>query len=424
MQTIKRSRMRLIAVLAGLALVAVACGSGDTAETTATTTAATTAATEGTTAATTAATPAPTTTATTEATVEAGPVCPANIVIQSDWFPEPEHGMAYNLIGPDGVQDASNGLYSGPLQAKYAANFENGEVPNIEVRAGGPFLGGQLVTQLMFLYDTITFGFLSNDQGIQFSQNFPTLAVMAPLELNPQILLFDPREYSFTSISEIAASDATVLAFSDQSTWVKFFVGTGAIRQEQIDPSYSGSPARFSTEDGIMSQAFVSNEVYKYNNVFADWKTEPDDEIGFLLMNDSGYEIYSQPMAIIADRQEELDACLRVMVPIFQQAAIDYITTDFGPVNDMLTNYVTDMASFWTLDEGTNSSAVEIMLDLGLVGNGPDSTLGNFDLDRVQRVIDSLLPIFTADGLSSFDPGVTPEDLVTNEYIDASIGLP
>ena len=81
------------------------------------------------------------------------------------------------------------------------------------------------------------------------------------------------------------------------------------------------------------------------------------------------------------------------------------------------------MASSWTLDVGTNTAAVEVMLELGLVGNGPDSTLGNFDLDRVQRVIDLLLPIYEADDLDSYDPNLTPEQFVTNEYIDPSIGL-
>ncbi|HDH02745.1 MAG TPA: hypothetical protein ENH15_00690, partial [Actinobacteria bacterium] len=164
----KSNRRKLTAIAIGFALVAAACGGGD--EDTATTQA-----------------PA-------GSTAAATPVCPANIVIQSDWFPEAEHGMAYNLIGADGEQDTSNGVYSGPLQAKYADRFPTGEVPNIEIRAGGPFLGDQLVTHISFLDDDITFAFQSNDQGIQFSQDFPMLAVMAPLEINPQVLLFDPDE--------------------------------------------------------------------------------------------------------------------------------------------------------------------------------------------------------------------------------------
>jgi hypothetical protein len=63
------------------------------------------------------------------------------------------------------------------------------------------------------------------------------------------------------------------------------------------------------------------------------------------------------------------------------------------------------------------------MLDLGLVSNGPDGTLGNFDLSRVQQLIDTLLPMFDEQKLTSVREGVKAEDIVTNEFIDPSIGL-
>jgi hypothetical protein len=63
------------------------------------------------------------------------------------------------------------------------------------------------------------------------------------------------------------------------------------------------------------------------------------------------------------------------------------------------------------------------MLELGIVGNGPDETLGNFDMERVQQTVDQLKPIFTEQNLNSFDPNVTAEEIVTNEFIDPNIGL-
>jgi hypothetical protein len=57
------------------------------------------------------------------------------------------------------------------------------------------------------------------------------------------------------------------------------------------------------------------------------------------------------------------------------------------------------------------------------VGNGPDNTLGNFDMERVQTTVDQLKPIFTEQKLNSFDPNVTAEDIVTNDFIDPNIGL-
>ena len=58
----------------------------------------------------------------------------------------------------------------------------------------------------------------------------------------------------------------------------------------------------------------------------------------------------------------------------------------------------------------------------GLVANGPDGTVGNFDLDRVNALIELAVPIYTAQGSPPKD-GVTADDIVTNQFIDDSIGL-
>ena len=58
----------------------------------------------------------------------------------------------------------------------------------------------------------------------------------------------------------------------------------------------------------------------------------------------------------------------------------------------------------------------------GLVANGPDSTVGNFDLDRVNALIEKAIPVYTAQGTPPKE-GLTAEDIVTNQFIDPSIGL-
>ncbi|HIL48923.1 MAG TPA: hypothetical protein EYG32_07880, partial [Acidimicrobiia bacterium] len=93
-----RSGRAILSLILGISLVAGACGSdsGDTAAT------ATTAA-----PAAPAATAAPETTAasageTTAASAgELAGVCPATVVIQTDWFPESEHGGMYEMVGDD-----------------------------------------------------------------------------------------------------------------------------------------------------------------------------------------------------------------------------------------------------------------------------------------------------------------------------------
>ncbi|MEV3961630.1 hypothetical protein AB0M34_12130 [Nocardia sp. NPDC050193] len=57
------------------------------------------------------------------------------------------------------------------------------------------------------------------------------------------------------------------------------------------------------------------------------------------------------------------------------------------------------------------------------VGNGPDSTLGDFDETRVSRVIAAVTPILRKRGDTIAD-GLTAADLLTNEFVDPAIGLP
>ena len=51
--------------------------------------------------------------------------CPSTLTIQTDWFPELEHGGTYQLIGTNGEISKDNVNYSGPVQEQY-------KVPGLE----------------------------------------------------------------------------------------------------------------------------------------------------------------------------------------------------------------------------------------------------------------------------------------------------
>jgi hypothetical protein len=109
--------------------------------------------------------------------------------------------------------------------------------------------------------------------------------------------------------------------------------------------------------------------------------------------------------------------CLKLLVPIIQQASVDYMD-DPDRADDIIIDAVEQYDSGWTYDKDLAAFALATMKDLGLMSNGPDNTLGNFDLDRVQSVIDDLRAI----GGLDIPDDLTAEDLVTNEFIDPSIG--
>jgi hypothetical protein len=343
-----------------------------------------------------------------EVTTDLKEACGDRIVIQTDWFPEPEHGALYQLIGPGGEIDKDKGAYTGEIG-------DTGVTA--EIRSGGPFTGFQQVSAQMYQDNDILLGYVSSDEAVQNSAKLPTTAVMTPLEKNPQILMWDPEDFDFQEFADIGESDATVLYF-EGATYMEYMIGQGWIRRDQTDSSYDGSPARFVSEENIVQQGFATNEPYKYENDIQAWRKPVD----YLLIHDSGFEIYSQPLAVRTGVLEEERDCLKAIVPVVQQAQIDYINEP-EPVNEELLNIVDEFASFWTLSEGGNEFAVEQMLELGIVGNGPDETLGNFDMERVQQTVEQLKPIFTEQNLNSFNPDVTAEEIVTNEFIDPNIGL-
>ena len=334
--------------------------------------------------------------------------CPNPLVIQTDWFPEPEHGALYNLTAGEGSIDGESGRFSGPLAADPSIT--------LEIRAGGPFVGFQQTVALMATDDDIFLGYVNTDEAIQNYEDFPTTAVVAPLEINPQMIMWDPDTYDINSWDDVKGTDAVINVFAG-AAYTEWLVGAGIVDEDQIDPSYDGGPARFIAEGGaILQQGFASQEPFNYENTFTDWGKPVD----FLLIHDSDFPIYQGAVAILdSNLDDAARSCLGALVPLIQQSAVDF-QNDPVATNAAIVQAVIDLDSFWQLTDDSVANTVQTMTDLGLVANGPDSTLGNFELDRVNDIITAI-----DEQVDSVDvpEGLTAEDLVTNEFIDPSIGF-
>ncbi len=337
-------------------------------------------------------------------------VCPNPMVIQTDWFPEAEHGALYELIGADYTVDTNNKVVSGSLTA---GGVDTGIT--IEVRTGGPAIGFQNPVDQMYVETDIVMGYVSTDEAVFGAENTPTIAVVAPLDKNPQIIMWDPETYpDVDSIADLGDADVIINVFAG-GTFIDVFVNEGTLSAGQIDPSYDGSPARFVASGGdIAQQGFASAEPYNYEFEFEDW----GKPVGFQLIHDAGLEIYSQALAIKTGDLEDLRECMQDFVPIVQQAVVDYAA---GPdrANAIIIDAVEQYQDFWVYTQDLAAYSVETQLDLGLMSNGPDGTVGNMETDRVQGVIDQMV---AAD--LEVQEGLEAADLVTNEFIDDSIGLP
>jgi hypothetical protein len=219
-------------------------------------------------------------------------VCPDNIVFQTNWWPEPDHGFLYQLIGPNGTIDTNKDAD-----------------------------------------DSIFLAMVATDEQVGNSANQPTKAVFAWYDKNPQIFMWGNPDWNFQSVADIGKSGQTVLAFSG-AAYLDVLQGKNLLDKKQVDTSYAGDPSRFVAADGnLISQGFVTAEPYIYEHEVQGWMKP----VKFLLL-DKDVPIYQDTMAIRTDKLDASRACLQKLVPLMQRSAIDYVRNP-GPINAMIVDY-------------------------------------------------------------------------------------
>jgi hypothetical protein len=339
-------------------------------------------------------------------------VCPDPIVVQTDWFPETEYGVYYHMIGPNPTVDTKRKLVRGPLVVE---GQETGV--QLEVRSGGPATDFKLVSEQMYTDKSITLGQVNTDEAVRFASNQPTLAVAAPMEISPFMIMWDPETYpGFNIIADIGQTDAKVLYF-EGDTYMEYLIGSGILRKGQIDGGYDGAPNKFLAGKGETTQAgFATSEPYIYANDLKEW----NKPLNYALVNDTGYPFYPQALAIRAGDKQKLAPCLEKLVPIVQRAQVDFLANP-DQTNAFIIRTVRAYNTFWTYSPGLARYAIEKMRQ-DFVNNGTDRTIGNFEVGRIQRLIDIVTPILVGQRQPT-RPGLQPQDLYTNEFIDPNIGV-
>ena len=340
-------------------------------------------------------------------------VCPDTVVFQTDWNPEAEHGAEYNMVGEGYTADTSKLRVTGPLVSK----GEDTGV-KIEIRSGGPAIGFQQVTSQLYADPAIMLGYVSTDEALQHSGDFPTKAVVAPFNINPQIIMWDPATYpQVKAIKDLKPLGVKVRYFGG-AAYMDYLIQSGQLDKGQTDGSYDGTPANFVAAGGKdAQQGFASAEPYFYEKVLKDW----GKPIAYQLVHDAGWTAYAQSLAATPDNYAKYQDCFKKLVPIIQQSQVDYVN-DPSRANAIILDLVTKYNNGWQYDEGQANASVQLQLQNKLVANSPDGTLGSFDMDRLTKFIATALPIYQASGAKLKD-GVTVDDLVTNDFIDPNIHL-
>ena len=333
-------------------------------------------------------------------------VCPSPIIVQHDWYPDYTHGPMFQLAGPDGEVDG-NGYYT--------AEIEPGVT--IQLRPGGPAVGFQPPSSLIYQDPSILIGMVSTDNMLGSSATAPVIGVVSPIAVSPIGLMWPADAYDFETVTDIAESDATVLVFG-ASAFVRWMTGTGLVREEQLDGSFDGSPSRFVVEGDLVQQNFITNEPWLYQNEIEDWGGQP---IEFLVMAEHGWDAYPGvgSLSVRPDVLEEEADCLEILVPRIQQAAVEF-ANDPSEAMQSIVEFGPQMGSTLSLSPGLQEWAASVMRDRNFFQNGPDGAAGSFDLDRLARFHASFAPVLEAQDV---EVGVGPTEMATNQFIDPSISF-
>jgi hypothetical protein len=347
--------------------------------------------------------------ATDETMAEGEAVCPTKLTIQTDWFPELEHGGTYQLIGPDGTASKDTVSYSGPVQPQYAV----GGLEEIEIKT----VNFDKANSAVLLDGDADMAYINISDVIKDSSAVPMVAIAKTLDQDPQMVMWDPTQHDIQTPEDMAATGATVLHFPG-TAYIDYMIGQGYITADQSNPSYDGSDAKWVAESGnLIQQGFATNEVYKYENDIA-WKDGAPADVSFFTVAEMGFDNYPATITMLKSRVEELDACLTLLVPMMQQAWIDFLN-DPKPVTDALIEINVTHDGFWALSEGLNEAGIALLEEKKIAANSPDGTYCTLDPAKVAALYDQLKPIYAEQGVEITDDVTTVYD---NKYCAGAPG--
>ena len=339
--------------------------------------------------------------------------CPADIRIQTDWNPESEHGHLYELVGDDYTVDSDEKSVTGPL-------VTSGEYTGVDVTilSGGPATGFTQPNAQMYNDPSIFLAYVGTDEAIAHSGDLPTVGVFAPLQKDPQMLMWDPETYpDVEGIADLGAEGVTIRVFPG-GTYIDAFVGQGILSADQIDSTYDGAPAVFVSEGGaIAQQGFASAEPYIYENEVEQW----GKPVAYQLINDAGYPKYAAVLSVIPENIDTYSECLTALVPVLQQATVDFFADPQSTI-DLVLELVEAYDTGWVYSQGVAEFSVETMLNDGIAGNDANGEMGTVDPERMTELFDLVTQIYTEQSLPVKE-GVTVDDIWTDQFLDSSISF-
>ncbi|HLN10733.1 MAG TPA: ABC transporter substrate-binding protein [Xanthobacteraceae bacterium] len=298
----------------------------------------------------------------------------------TNWVPEPEHGGFYQAVA-DGTY-RKHGL-------------------DVTIVPGGPQINNRILLPIGKIDFFLSANLLQSFDAV--AQNFPTVAVAAMFQKDPQVLLAHPDQgiNTFEDLKKL-----TLLVSSEgMATYFQWLKADYGFKEEQTRP-YTFNPQPFLADKRVAMQGYVTSEPYAV-----------EKQGGFkpkvFLLADHGFNTYSTLIETRRDLVEKNPDLVRRFVDATIIGWYNYIYGDNAAANALIRKDNPEMT-----DE-LISYSVARMKEYGIVDSGDTLQLGVGAMTdaRVKSFFDKMVKA----GVVKAD--VDYRKAVTLQFVDQKVGL-
>lgn len=345
--------------------------------------------------------------------------CPVDLRIHTDDLPRVEWGFLYALLDERRIEVGDDSV-TAPLVVD---GVDTGAT--LTILLGDP-LDGVSVNTLLQDDPSILLGAVDTDVALLDAKRAPTVGVFAPLARDPRLYYWDATTYpnlrnieTFRGIATPEGDALMPVAAVPGDPFTSYAIGMGWIAPEQIeagtDVDVELTVSAFFESGGRRAQAgdaLVDPYLLSLPEVPDPARWEVVDDLGYT--RDGGV-LSAEPHTLVRSSD-----CLQTLVPLLQRSLVDYLG-DPDRVNALLAELSAQVGDA-AYDADAVDAAFEELRGGRFAGNSRDGTVGDLDLGRVRWLFENAVPQWIKVE-RPVPSGVTPDDIVTNRFIDRSIGL-
>jgi NitT/TauT family transport system substrate-binding protein len=293
---------------------------------------------------------------------------PIQVALQTDWFPQAEHGGFYQALALGYYREA--GL-------------------EVEILSGGP---NSMALQKVARGDAQFANWRSDEAAAGVTRGLPIRLVGAYLQKDPQAIMM--REGS--AVRSFEDLDGRTLMAAPGAAWLAYLQKTRGIQPRVVPLSYGLQ--QFLADPELVQQCFVTSEPFHARQQGVAVRT--------MLIADSGYDSFRSLVGNQAFLQAQPQAAAA-----FVEASLrgwrEFIHGDPEPAIALILERNARM----TREQAVYSR--QAMIDQGLALGDPavGQALGRLDMQRISR------QLATLESIGLIEPGVAAEQVATTEFL-------